>query len=143
MHLNFHWILRLSFFISLVALFGSLYFSEILNLPPCVLCWYQRICLYPLVIIFATGLLREDPNYRSYASPLLFIGTAIAVYHNLLYYGIVPASVTPCRQGVSCTTQQIEYLGFITIPLLSLLAFLILGSLTFINSKTGSAHEET
>lgn len=118
--------LRISFVISLIATLGSLYFSEILNYPPCVLCWYQRICMYPLVIIFFTAIWTNDKNYFKYALPLLLLGTTIAIYHNLLYYDVIPDSITPCTQGISCTSKQVEWIGFITIPLLSLTAFLIL-----------------
>lgn len=134
--------LRLSFLISLAAIFGSLYFSEILGFPPCVLCWYQRICIYPLALIFAVGLLREDRNYLNYAWPLIIIGTLISVYHNLLYYGIIPESIAPCKQGVSCSAKQVEYFGIITIPLLSLIGFLALNALSLISSKTWRTHEE-
>ena len=108
---------------ALLATLGSLYFSEIMKLPPCVLCWFQRIMLYPLVFVIGTGIIRKDPDLPYYVLPLSITGLLIAVYHNLLYYGIIPESITPCSTGISCTTRQIEILGFITIPLLSLLAF--------------------
>ncbi len=108
---------------ALVAMSLSLFFSEILHLPPCILCWYQRICMYPLVAILAVGILRKDKNVPFYVLPLSIIGLLIAIYHNLLYYHILPESVAPCTQGVSCTTKLIEIFGFITIPLLSLIAF--------------------
>jgi disulfide bond formation protein DsbB len=112
--------------VSLMATFGSLFFSEVMRLPPCVLCWYQRICMYPLVAVSTVGLLGRDTGSSRYAWPLAASGLAVAVYHNLLYYGLIPDSITPCTQGVSCTTRQIEWLGFITIPLLSLTAFVII-----------------
>lgn len=117
---------RLCFIIALVAMGGSLYFSEILKYPPCVLCWYQRICMYPLVAIYFVALWSEDKTYFKYIFPLLAFGGVIAVYHNLLYYEIIPDSITPCTQGVSCTSKQLEWFGFITIPLLSLISFLSL-----------------
>lgn len=110
--------------IALVATAGSLFFSEVMELPPCVLCWYQRIAMYPLVAIIAVGILANDRRVKAYALPLCLAGLGIAVYHNLLYYGIIPESITPCQQGVSCTSRQIEWLGFITIPLLSLVGFI-------------------
>ena len=134
--------LRISFLISLAAVFGSLYFSEILGYPPCVLCWYQRICIYPLVLIFSVGLLQDDRSCLRYAWPLIGIGLVISIYHNLLYYGVIPAAITPCTQGVSCTTRQVEYLGFITIPLLSFLGFIALVVLNFLTSKSWSLHEK-
>jgi len=140
--LNQLFFLRLSFLISLSAIFGSLYFSEVLGYPPCVLCWYQRICIYPLAFIFGVGLLKEDRECLSYAWPLILVGTLIAAYHNLLYYGIIPESITPCKQGVSCSTRQVEYLGFITIPLLSLIGFLTLFAVSLQIGKTWSPHEK-
>lgn len=109
--------------IALVAMVGSLFFSEVMNLPPCVLCWYQRIAMYPLVLIIGIGIIQRDSRMKSYALPLCLIGLAISIYHNLLYYGIIPESITPCTQGISCTSRQIEFLGFITIPLMALTAF--------------------
>ena len=109
--------------IALVAMVGSLFFSEVMQLPPCVLCWYQRIAMYPLVLIIATGIITHDKRMKTYALPLCLIGFAISVYHNLLYYELIPESITPCREGISCTSRQIEWLGFITIPLMALTAF--------------------
>jgi disulfide bond formation protein DsbB len=134
--------LKLSFLASLAAIFGSLYFSEVLGYPPCVLCWYQRICIYPLAFIFGIGLLKEARNCLSYASPVVIAVTLLATYHNLLYYGIIPESITPCKQGVSCTTRQIQYFGFITIPLLSLAGFLTLNVFGLLINKTWSANEK-
>ena len=109
--------------IALTATVGSLFFSEVMNLPPCVLCWYQRIAMYPLVLIIGVGIVLRDKRLKSYALPISLIGLAISIYHNALYYGLIPESITPCTEGVSCTSRQIEWLGFITIPLLALTAF--------------------
>jgi len=112
--------------IALTATVGSLFFSEVMNLPPCVLCWYQRIAMYPLVFVIGAGIMMRDSRVRYYALPVCLAGLAVAVYHNLLYYNIIPDSITPCTEGVSCTSVQIEWLGFITIPLLSLTAFTLI-----------------
>lgn len=117
----------LAWVIALVATVGSLFFSEVMGLPPCLLCWYQRIAMYPLVVIIGSGIIMRDSRMRSYAVPLCLIGLVISVYHNLLYYGIVPESIAPCTAGISCTSRQIEWLGFITIPLMALTAFVSLG----------------
>lgn len=109
-----------------IATLGSLYFSEALDLTPCVLCWYQRILMYPLAVVLAVGILRKDRWVYLYVLPLAVLGSLISVYHNLLYFGILPESVQPCVLGVSCTTRQIEWLGFITIPLMSLTAFTVI-----------------
>lgn len=116
----------LAWLIALVATVGSLFFSEVMELPPCVLCWYQRIAMYPLVLVIGAGIVMRDAKLKSYALPLTLVGLAISVYHNLLYYGILPESIAPCKQGISCTTAQIEWLGFITIPLLALSAFVLI-----------------
>ncbi|MEO7660040.1 MAG: disulfide bond formation protein B [Pyrinomonadaceae bacterium] len=114
---------HLAWFMAFLSVVGSLFFSEVMQLPPCVLCWYQRITMYPLVIIIGTGILLRDAKFKVYALPLALIGLAIAVYHNLLYYGVIPESITPCTEGVPCNAVQIELLGFITIPMMGLAAF--------------------
>lgn len=108
---------------SLLSVVGSIFFSEVMMLPPCVLCWYQRIAMYPLVLILGTGITLRDGRMKVYALPLAVAGLGIAIYHNLIYYGFIPESVTPCAEGVPCNAVQIEWLGFITIPLLGLAAF--------------------
>jgi disulfide bond formation protein DsbB len=102
---------------------GSLFFSQVMEFAPCVLCWYQRISLFPLVIILATGLFPFDPKVVKYALPLALAGWLVAAYHNLLYAGIIPENIRPCSQGVSCTEEYIDLFGFLTIPMLSLLSF--------------------
>jgi len=117
----------LAWVIALVATVGSLFFSEVMGLPPCVLCWYQRIAMYPLVVIIGSGVVMQDSRMKYYALPLCLSGLVISIYHNMLYYGIVPESIIPCTAGISCTSRQIEWLGFITIPLMALAAFVSLG----------------
>lgn len=112
--------------VALISMIGSLFFSEVMELPPCVLCWYQRIAMYPLVFIVGAGIIMRDPRVKLYALPLSLVGLVISIYHNLLYYGIIPESITPCTEGISCTSRQIEWLGFITIPLMALVAFSII-----------------
>lgn len=129
------YILYIAFFQTLVATLGSLFFSEVRHWTPCVLCWYQRICMYPLVAIFAVGILRKDKNVDYYAWPLIAVGWVIALYHNLLYYNILPEAAAPCAAGVSCTTKFFAWFGFITIPFLSLTTFTILGILMLIYRK--------
>jgi disulfide bond formation protein DsbB len=137
----FSW-LQLSFLAATVGTFGSLYFSEILKYPPCVLCWYQRICLYPLVIIFGTAIWSNDSKYKLYAMPLIVLGLLIALYHNLIYYGFVAEALTPCTEGISCSSKQLELGGFITIPLLSLFGFATLAFLTAMDRAKGTSDEK-
>ncbi len=111
---------------------GSLFFSEIMELPPCILCWYQRVFLFPLVFIFSTGLFSCDSSVVRYSLPLAVAGWLVALYHNLLYTGIIPESIQPCSKGVSCTDDALGLFGFVTIPMLSLFAFSLLIALLLI-----------
>lgn len=117
--LHFAWI------VSTLAMIGSLYFSEILKLPPCELCWYQRIAIYPMSVILLVGILRRDLQVWMYALPVVCVGWLISIYHNLLYFKILPEAAAPCLAGVSCTTKFLKVFGFIDIPLMSLIALTV------------------
>jgi disulfide bond formation protein DsbB len=129
------WLLYFAWFLALFSTLGSLFFSEVMHYPPCILCWYQRICMYPLVLIIGTGILKKDKNMYNYALPLTFIGFGFALFHCLLYYQLIPESLGPCLQGISCSTKYIEWFGFITIPLMSLVAFAKLIVMLLIHKK--------
>jgi len=118
-------ILFVCWLVAAVSTLGSLFFSNVMNFAPCILCWYQRIFLFPLVIVLAMGLFPLDKGVIRYALPLAVAGWLTALYHNLLYTGIIPESIQPCSQGVSCTEKYIDF-GFITIPMLSGLAFTVI-----------------
>jgi len=119
----------LAWIITLAGTAGSLFFSEVMDFPPCNLCWYQRVALYPLVIVIAVGIASADAGWKKYAWPLVLIGLVIAVYHNLLYYDFISEGLTPCSEGVPCNAKQLELFGFITIPLMSLAGFVSLALL--------------
>lgn len=136
---NSNWtILFLCWFLAAVSTAGSIFFSQVMEFAPCVLCWYQRICLFPLVVIMAAGLFPFDKSVVKYALPLALAGWLIAFYHNLLYAGIIPESIQPCSQGVSCTEEYIELFGFLSIPMLSLLSFSIIIALLIILKRRTS-----
>ena len=118
--------------ISCVSMGGSLFFSEVMEFPPCILCWYQRIAMYPLVAIFMVGLFPLSKEVFKYSAPFVALGWLIALWHNLLHLGIIKEDLSPCREGVSCSTVYINWMGFITIPLLSFVAFSLLGVILFI-----------
>jgi disulfide bond formation protein DsbB len=121
---NTNWnILFFCWLLVTVSAMGSLFFSSVMEFAPCVLCWYQRIFLFPLVLILAIGLFPFDKKVVKYALPLAIVGWLTAAYHNLLYAGIIPNSIQPCSQGVSCTEEYINLFGFLSIPMLSLLSF--------------------
>lgn len=117
--------LYIAWITALIATLGSLYFQYVMSFPPCILCWYQRIAIYPLIVIIPIGIFKRDAVLPLYIMAVSFVGLVISIYHNLLYYKIIPESLAPCVQGISCTTKFIEWFGFLTIPLLSLLSLLI------------------
>jgi disulfide bond formation protein DsbB len=121
--------------VAIIATLGSLFFSEVMEFPPCTFCWYQRILMYPLVFIFLVGLFPFDKNVVKYAFPLAIVGWLIALYHNLLQYGIIPESAAPCSQGVPCSAKYISLFGILTIPMLSFIAFSIILTLLIILKK--------
>ncbi len=106
-----------------VSSLGALFFSEVMELPPCVLCWYQRIFMFPLVLLLPLGLFPHDRGVVRYALPLALGGWLISIWQMLLVTGIVPESLAPCSQGVPCADVQIQWFGFLSIPLLSFFAF--------------------
>ena len=115
-----------SWIVALAASIGSLFFSEVMDFVPCSLCWYQRILMYPLSILYLISFFREDKNIFVYTLPFCILGFCVAAYHNLLVWGIIPESASPCTQGIPCNSIYIDWLGFITIPLMSLTAFSVL-----------------
>ncbi|OGN01712.1 MAG: hypothetical protein A3I26_01685 [Candidatus Yanofskybacteria bacterium RIFCSPLOWO2_02_FULL_43_10] len=129
-------ILYIAWITAVVSMAGSLYFGEILGFTPCVLCWYQRIAMYPLVLIIGVGIIKKDRNFLNYALPLSVIGGAIAFYQNLLYYSVIQERLIPCTFGISCVTRYINLLGFIDIPLLSLFSFIIITTALLIHKKS-------
>lgn len=117
----------------------SIFFSSVLEYQPCVLCWYQRICLFPLIFIFAAGLFPTfDKSVIKFALPLTIAGGLTAFYHTLLYAGIIPENIQPCSQGISCTEKYFELFGFISIPMLSFFAFSTLIALLIILKRRTS-----
>ena len=121
------------------ATLASLFFSEVLRVPVCVLCWYQRIAMYPLVPILAIGLFPYDPKVVRYAGVLAGVGWLTAMFHVLLVAGIIPEGVEPCVQGITCSETHISLLGFLSIPVMSLLAFTLVGVLLFYAHKMESS----
>jgi len=121
-----------------VSTLGSLFFSEVMQLPPCSLCWYQRAFMFPLALILPLGLFPFDRKVVRYALPLALLGWLVAVFQILLVAGIVPETLEPCTQGVPCSETVIEWFGFLTIPLLSGLAFFVIIALLALAQLRGS-----
>ena len=112
--------------IAATSTIGAVFLGEVMGLPICTLCWYQRIAMFPLALILPLGLFPLDVRIIRAGLMLAVPGGLIAVFHQLLVAGLVPASVKPCQQGVPCSETVITWFGFLTIPLLSLLAFVSL-----------------
>jgi disulfide bond formation protein DsbB len=133
--------LLLAWLLALGSSLGSLFFSEVMNLAPCVLCWYQRIFMFPLVFTLALSLFARDHQGVRYSLVIAAVGWLIALYHFLLYTGFIPKGLQPCGPGLSCSDISFQLWGFMTIPLMSLIAFTALIALMFA-SKTDSVHEK-
>lgn len=120
---------------AITATLGSLYFSEILHWTPCVLCWYQRILMYPLVLLLTVAIIRKDKGVPYYVLPMTIPGFFIALYHYLLQRGVISEAYAPCQAGVSCAAKVVPWFGFITIPFLAMTAFAIISTLMYISMK--------
>lgn len=115
-----------AWFVSVIATLGSLYFSEIKGFIPCELCWYQRISMYPLVLILGIATFQNDLKAPRYVLPLSLLGGSISVLHYLEQKVPGFGGIKPCVNGVPCSSEYINWLGFITIPFLALVAFLLI-----------------
>ena len=109
--------------IASAATLAALFLGEVMGLTPCVLCWYQRIAMFPLVLVLAAGLFPFDRRVLRYALPLAVAGWLLALWHWGIASGVLPERIAPCSQGVPCGVEQIVWLGFITLPMLSVIAF--------------------
>ncbi|EKN63463.1 disulfide oxidoreductase [Schinkia azotoformans] len=128
-------LLYTAWLVSIVATLGSLYFSEIRGFIPCELCWYQRILMYPLVLILGIGTFQSDISVKKFVLPMSLFGGAISFMHYLEQKVPGFAGIKPCVKGVPCSTEYINWLGFITIPFLALTAFTLI-SILLILMKT-------
>lgn len=111
---------------AIIAMAGSLFFSERMGFVPCTLCWYQRILMYPFVLILGIAFYRNDRKIYLYALPMSIIGLFVSGYHYALQKlpGLQEFSV--CSSGVPCSGQYINWIEFITIPFLAFVAFFII-----------------
>ena len=113
--------LWLAWLVALVATGGSLYYSDGAGFEPCSLCWYQRIALYPLVVILLVGAVTRDRLVGRYALPLTVAGAVLAVYN--YFVQLFPGIEVACSTTVSCSTVDVAAFGWLTLPLMSLVAF--------------------
>lgn len=122
--------------VSLVAVSGSLYFSEVAGFIPCTLCWFQRIFMYPLAILLGIASFKNDRTIAAYGLSLSVIGGSISFYHYLVQKVPSLAETGPCQQGIPCSGEYINWLGFITIPFLALTAFFLISVLLWVVGRS-------
>ncbi|MBI5108862.1 MAG: disulfide bond formation protein B [Rhodocyclales bacterium] len=115
--------LFVAWMIAATATLGALFFGEVMNLPTCMLCWYQRIFMFPLALILPLGLFPLDRKLIRYCLALAAPGLLLALFHLLLVAGVIPENIKACTQGVPCSQTVAVWFGFVTIPLLSVTAF--------------------
>lgn len=118
--------LLLSWVTSIIATMGSLYFSEVLHYIPCTLCWYQRILMYPLVILLGRAFYDSNNKIYKYILPLSILGMIVSGYHYSLQKIPSLQQFEICTSGVPCSGEYFNWLGFITIPLLAFVAFVMI-----------------
>lgn len=129
------WALPLTWLQAVLAMFGSLFFSEVLHYAPCDLCWWQRLASYPLVVILPIALWRRDHHIGLYCLPLTIFGWFVALYQNLIYYHLINPFIR-CTLSVPCDIHYFDWFGFISLPLLSLVAFTFMNLLLFLSLPT-------
>lgn len=115
--------LGLAWLVAAVAMFGSLYYSEHAGFVPCKLCWYQRICMYPLVVILAIAAIRRDRGIRVYVIPLAAIGAIISSYHSWIQAFPPEGGTSFCTLEAPCTARYVWEFGFVSIPFMALSGF--------------------
>jgi len=123
-------LLLLAWLVAATATLSALFLGEIVGLPICSMCWYQRIAMFPLAVILPFGLFPDlDRRMIRAGLALALLGLLLALYHQGIVAGLVPESIQPCVQGIPCSETVISWFGFITIPLLSIVAFTTLVAL--------------
>lgn len=115
--------LYIAWAIAVIATAGSLYFSEVKEYIPCTYCWYQRILMYPLVILMGIAAVRKDYKQVIYMLPITLIGMCLSLFHYLKQKTNWFASGSDACALIPCDIEYINLLGFITIPFLAFVAF--------------------
>lgn len=114
--------LWLAWLMAVVAMLGSLYYSQIAHFPPCEYCWYQRIAMYPLALILGIAAFRGDAAIRRYALPLATIGGLISTYHYTIQQ-FPNLSSGVCNTAIPCTAALVWKFDFVSIPFMALVSF--------------------
>jgi disulfide bond formation protein DsbB len=133
--------LWLAWVVAAAATAGSLYFSEVANYVPCQLCWYQRICMYPLAGILLVAAIRRDWSARWYCLPMLVAGVGISSYHYFIEWKPAFGENT-CSVGPSCTDIWFRRFGFVTLAFMALCGFIAIAVLLFVEPKRQASTTE-
>jgi disulfide bond formation protein DsbB len=128
-------LLGLAWSVATVATLGSLYYSDVVGFPPCLLCWYQRIAMYPLAVVLGVAALRADRGSAWYTVPVAALGAAIALYHYFLEW-FPTLDVGACSVDVPCSVPWFRTFGFISLPYMALSGFLAVVALSLIAYRT-------
>jgi disulfide bond formation protein DsbB len=119
----------LAWVVATVTTLGSLYYSEHAGFVPCELCWYQRIVMYPLVVVLGVAALRRDRKVWMTAGVFVLIGAPLSLYHWLVERVPAFAESSSCSAAVPCTAPWFEKLGFVTLAWMAMSSFLLIGVL--------------
>jgi len=131
-------LLFLAWLVALAAALGALFVGEVMGQTPCLLCWYQRVCMFPLAIVLAVASFRVDAGIWRYALPLAAMGMLIAGFHSLQYAGLIPEAIEPCGAGPSCTSADMTIFGAVPLPYLSVAAFTMIAILLLLVRRRSS-----
>jgi len=118
--------LYLAWVVAVVATLGSLYFSEVMKFFPCKLCWYQRILMYPQVILLGLAAVRKDYGQSLYVLPISSLGIAMSTFHYLSQKTSWFEKAGASCGIIPCNIEYINWFGFVTIPFLALIAFILI-----------------
>ena len=124
----------LAFAVAAVATVGSLLYSEAFHYVPCRLCWFQRIAMYPLAIVLLVGAIRREAVVKFYALPLALIGLALSIYHNVVQF-FPSLEGGSCDPAVPCSARSIEMFGFMDLPFMAGVGFIVIAVLLAFYTK--------
>jgi disulfide bond formation protein DsbB len=129
-----------AFVITLTATLGSLFYSDVAKYTPCILCWWQRIFMYPQTVLLTLGIVKKDKNVADYGMGLSAIGAVLAAYHYYIQVGgATPLTCEAVGYSISCTQKFTTDFGYVTIPMMSLTAFVAIYLLLSISKRAGHA----
>ena len=133
--------LRVAWGTAIVATLGSLYYSEIAHFIPCEFCWYQRIAMYPLVVVAGVAVLRRDERARGYIVPLAVAGAILSTYHYTIQQ-FPSLEVGSCSTTFPCTAAWVWKFGFVSIPFMALACFGLIVAALLLDRTLGPADHQ-